>query len=195
MNGIYGVRTQKPGHYSECLVYSLFQNVAKIFHNYDKNASSSLSTDPTWPEVIEDEWKTADTRRVRSSSTSNPSPNTRRSDTNCHPMTQGRRGLWSENGKTQWRWYVRREGKTKHPFHHSDGRRHNLTQYHETIKTLTDGRLWRLQTGETTGLISPVRQSCSWEWFVTTGGEDVLPTWGDVFDRRSSCHALCCPIW
>ena len=44
-----------------------------------------MCSDSTSPEVIEDEWKTADTWRDHSSSKRNLVRTTRRWDTNCHP--------------------------------------------------------------------------------------------------------------
>ena len=65
--------------------YGLFQNVAKIFHNVAKIDSTSMTSDPTSPEVIENDSKTAGTHRDHSSSTGNRVRRTRRSDINCHP--------------------------------------------------------------------------------------------------------------
>ena len=66
-------------------VAKIFHNVAKIFHNYDKIDSTSMTSDPTSPEVIENDGKTADTHRDHSSTTGNRVRTRRRSDTNCHP--------------------------------------------------------------------------------------------------------------
>ena len=73
-------------------IYSLFHNVAKIFHIYDKIASSSASPDSTSPDVIGDDIKKVSMRRHQSSSIHTPAPTTRRSNADCQHGDRGRLG-------------------------------------------------------------------------------------------------------
>ena len=107
--------------FSECC--QIFSKCCHYFSKLWQITSTSLCSDSTTPEVIEDEWKTVDTRRDNSSSTGNRVRTTRRSDTNCHPddTRPWRMMLWDRRHHPRMRW-VWSKRKTKHLFVSSNGR-------------------------------------------------------------------------